>query len=572
MQNAVVVNQTEPKLKILPETMGNILRIIPLGGLGEIGKNLQVYEFKRDILIVDCGLMFPSEEMLGIDFVIPEIRYLIEKKDKIRGIILTHGHLDHFGGLPYIWPKLGCPIYGAPLSIAYVKEKFQEFGISTQNLHTVKSTDKLQLGCFNIELFPMSHTMPDEVGLAIQTPVGLVLHIADFRIEEENEERKNFFAQLHRFANRGVLALLLDSTNAEVTGKSLTEKAVSITIEEIFKETKGRIIVTSFATNLIRVQSVIDAAAKTNRKVIISGFSMEKSIEIAMKLGILKIPKGIIVDIKKLHYLRDWEIAVLCTGSQGEEFSALSRMAAGEHKQVEIQPGDTVVVSASAIPGNERAIASTINNLFREGAEVIYGGAEAEIHASGHASAEDLKSVIRAVRPKFFIPLHGEYRHLILHAKLAQKAGVPANQIFVAENGQVVEVTKDWAMLTRHRVPSGYVLVDGLGVGDVGNIVLRDRQAMAKDGILVAIMTVDAKTGQLLTSPDIISRGFIYMREREDLVHKTRENIKKLLAKYNERHRANWALIKTLIREDLGDFLYRETERRPMILPVIIEV
>ena len=547
------------------------LKIIPLGGNGEIGKNMTIYEYGDDIIIIDDGIMFPRSEMLGIDYVIPNITYLEERKEKIRGMLITHGHEDHIGGIPYTWPKIQCPIYATKLTAGFIEAKMKEFELQPQ-IRVVTPGDKIQLGVFKIEFVPFSHTFLDDVGLAIDTPEGLIVHISDFKIDPNKLESQKLLGKLSEFADRGVKVLLLESTNVEIKSERISESVVHDTISNIFSRSKGRLIVTSFASSLDRIQGVLNAANKTHRKVAIAGRSMEKTINIAMNLGYLKVPRDIMVDIRRIDNTPDNRLAILCTGSQGEEFSALVRMAAGEHKQVKIKKGDTVVASAGAIPGNERAVADTVNNLFRLGADVYYGGEREHIHASGHAKREELKLVIATVKPQYFIPIHGEYRHLVLHSRLAQELGVPQDRTFTIEDGQVVEVKDGKAFLSGQKVDASYVLVDGLGVGDVGNIVLRDRQAMAKDGIFVVILTIDHETGKIITSPDIISRGFIYMREREDLVFKARQEVKKMFAKHNEKYPANWDFIKKAIRSEMGEFLYNETERRPMVIPVVIEV
>jgi ribonuclease J len=449
--------------------------------------------------------------------------------------------------------------------------KFQEFGIKGVPINTIAPGDTLHLGGFKIETFPMSHSMPGDIGLIIHTPLGKMVHIADFKFDRQGDSQ-NMISILQRLGAQGVLALFTDSTNAEEEGKSISETVVEEAIDTIFARTRGRIIVTSFASAVPRIQSVINACLKHGRRLAIAGHSMERNVEMTKRLGYLKVPQGILVNIRKMHSLPDDKIAIMCTGSQGEEFSALSRIAGGEHRQISIKPGDTIVISGSVIPGHERSIADTVNNLFRLGADVIYGGEGADIHTSGHAKREDLKLMLKITKPKYFIPIHGEYRHLVLHARLGQEMGVKPGNIFVLENGQVLEISKEGAKILKARVPSGYVLVDGLGVGDVGNIVLRDRQAMAKEGILVAIMTIDHDTGKLITSPDIISRGFIYMREQEELVFKIRQEVKRLLAHYSEQHHGDMNVIKGKIRDDIGQFIYNEIQRRPMVIPVVIQV
>jgi len=547
------------------------LKIIPLGGNGEIGKNMMVYEYGDDIIIVDCGMMIPGSEMLGIDLIIPNISYLEERKEKIRGLVVTHGHEDHTGGIPFLWKKIQCPIYATKLTAGFIDYKMKEFELNPQ-IKVVTAGDKIQLGVFKIEFVPFSHTFLDDVGLAIDAPEGLVIHIADFSIDPNKLESQKLLGKLGEFAERGVKMLLLESTNVEYKTEKIAESVVHDTLANIFQKAKGRLIVSSFASSLDRVQGVMNASLKSGRKVAVAGRSMDKAINIAMNLGYLKVPQHLLVDLRRTDNIPDNKLVILCTGSQGEEYSALVRMAAGEHKQIRVKKGDTVVLSASAIPGNERTVNDTINSLFKLGADVLYGSERQKIHSSGHAKREELKLVIATVKPEYFIPIHGEYRHLVLHTRLAQELGIPEDHTFVIENGQVVEIKDGKAYLSNQKVDASYVLVDGLGVGDVGNIVLRDRQAMAKDGIFVVILTIDHETGKIVTSPDIISRGFIYMREREDLVFKARQEIKKMFHKHNEKYPANWDYIKKAMRQELGEFLYKETERRPMVIPVIIEV
>jgi len=571
--NIATLNQNSTQTKPLKtfRAFTPRLRIIPLGGNGEIGKNMMIYEYGDDIIIVDCGIMFPRGEMLGIDFIIPNIAYLEERKDKIRGIIFTHGHEDHIGGIPFIWPKLQATIYATKLTAGFIEAKMKEAELNP-TIRVVKAGDKIQLGVFKIEFIPFSHTFLDDVGLAITTPEGLVLHIADFKLDPQKLESQKVIGKLAELSQQPVKCLLLESTNIEYKGTPVSESVVHDTISSIFRKAKGRIIVTSFASSLDRIQGVLNSAARFRKKVAISGRSMEKTINIAMNLGYLRIPRNILVDVRRINSLPDNQLIILCTGSQGEEYSALVRMSTGEHRQIKIKKGDTVVISASAIPGNERTISDTVNNLFKEGADVFYGSEAQRIHASGHAKRDELKLVIQTVKPEYFIPIHGEYRHLVLHTRLAQSLGVKEANAAVIEDGQIFEIQNGKARVAQEQAEASYVLVDGLGVGDVGNIVLRDRQAMAKDGIFVAILTIDHETGKIVTSPDIISRGFIYMRQREDLVYKARQEVKKMFARHNEKYPANWDFIKKAIRQEMGEFLYKETERRPMIIPVIIEV
>ncbi|TSC95736.1 MAG: RNA-metabolising metallo-beta-lactamase, partial [Candidatus Berkelbacteria bacterium Licking1014_2] len=541
---------------ILPKAP-DILRIIPLGGLGEIGKNMMVYEYNNDIIVVDCGIMFPGAEMLGVDFVIPDIKYLTDNKERLRGIILTHGHEDHVGGLPYIWPKLGVNMYASDLTAGLIKVKMKEFAIENPPLKIIKEGEKLQLGEFKLEFFRVNHSIPDGLGLAIETPDGqLFIHTGDFKFDHTpvNEGQMDL-GQLALYGKRGVTCLMSDSTNAEVEGYTISEQVVGETFDRIFKNARGRIVVTSFASLINRIQQIFNSAVKYHRKVAVSGRSMENNITTAVELGFLKLPEGTLVELNKIGRLPDNEVVIICTGSQGEEFSALVRMAAGEHRQIKIRRGDTVVISASPIPGNEKSIYDTIDNLFREGAQVIYGK-QVDIHVSGHASQEELKTMLGLIKPKYFLPIHGEYRHLVRHGRLAESVGIESDKALITENGSVAEFDKNGnGKLTNYHVPSGYILVDGLGIGDVGNIVLRDRQAMAQEGIFVVILTVDKKKGTILTSPDIISRGFIYMRQREDLVYQSRQEVKRIFDHLNRQYPANWDYIKKTLREEIGNFL-----------------
>ncbi len=548
------------------------LKLIPLGGLGEIGKNMFAYEQGDDIIVVDCGIMFPEEEMLGVDFVIPDIKYLVERKHKIKGIIFTHGHEDHIGGTPYLWPKLGAPMYATQLTAGLIKVKLDEFNIANPPITVVNAGEKIQLGVFNIEFVQMAHSIPDEVALYITTENAKIFHVTDWKIDHTPIFRqKTDLTRIAEIGAAGLTALLSDSTNAEQPGYTLSERVVTDAFDEIFSQAEGRVIVAMFASLINRMQQVIDMCVKHKRKLAVSGRSLENNINMALQLGYLKMPDNLLIDIHKLATIPDNEVAILATGSQGEEYSALVRMAGGEHRQIKIKKGDTVVISASPIPGNEPSIYETIDNLFKQGANVIYGKSF-DIHVSGHAAQEELKLMIALSKPEYFVPIHGEYHHLKRHGQLARKMGVKDDNIFVIENGHVVEFDKGKAKVLDTRVQAGYVLVDGSGVGDVGNIVLRDRQAMAKDGIFVIILTVERQTGKLVTSPDIISRGFIYMREREDLVFESRQEVKRIFSRHNEKYPLQWDMIKRLVRDDLAEFLYGKTERRPMVIPVIIEV
>jgi len=560
------------KTQPFPSSQKPVLRIIPLGGCGEIGKNMTVFEYGNDIVVVDCGLMFPQDEMLGIDFVIPDVSYLEKNRKKLRGMIITHGHEDHIGAIRYISPKLSIPIYATKLTKGLIEVKFNEFNSAKPQINIIKPGDHIQLGVFKIEFFHVTHSIPDCVGLAIQTPVGLIIHTGDFKFDYTPIDEKPIDAgKLAEYGRRGVLIALSDSTNAEVEGYTPSERTLSQTFDHIFEQAEGRIIITSFASLINRIQQVINSAVKYHRKLAISGRSMVNNIDMALRLGYLKAPKGVLIPIKEANRIPDKNLAIMCTGSQGEEMSALVRMASGDHKQIKIKKGDTVIISASPIPGNERSISDTINQLFKEGAHVIYGK-KLDIHVSGHASQEELKMMLNLLKPKYFIPVHGEYRHLNLHGELAQSLGIPKQNILILEDGEIVEAKNNFAQKISSKIPVGLVMVDGTGIGDVGQVVLRDRKLMAADGIFVVIITVDKATGKMITSPDIISRGFIYMKRSEELLAKTRNEIRRALEERNGQYPANWTFIKNKIKDDLSEFLFNQTGRRPMVLPVIIEV
>ncbi|HHX22835.1 MAG: ribonuclease J [Tepidanaerobacteraceae bacterium] len=548
------------------------LLIIPLGGMGEIGKNMTAIQYGKEILIIDSGLMFPEEEMLGIDIVIPDITYLVENKEYVKGILITHGHEDHIGALPYVLQQINAPLYGTKLTLGLVEGKLKETKFKKNiSMNVVKPPASVNLGSFFVEFIRVNHSIPDAVGLAIHTPVGIICHTGDFKLDQTpvNGER----ADLNKFAelgSKGVLVLLSDSTNAEREGYTMSEKVVGKTIEEIFRNLNNRIIVATFASNIHRIQQIFDAAYNNGRKVAVIGRSMINVVNIAIELGYLSTPKSLLVDLDELNRLPKEQVVIISTGSQGEPMSALTRMAMSEHKKIEIVPGDTVLISANPIPGNEKFVARTIDHLFKQGANVIYE-AISGVHVSGHASQEELKLMLNLVRPKYFIPVHGEYRHLIQHARLAREVGIPDENIFIAENGRIIEFTKESARMAG-KVTAGKVLVDGLGVGDVGNIVLRDRKQLSQDGILIVVVTIDKETTEVVAGPDIISRGFVYVRESEELMEQAREKVKQSLKKCQEEHITEWSTIKSQVREYLGKFLFEQTRRRPMILPIIMEV
>ncbi len=548
------------------------LKIIPLGGLGEIGKNITAFEYGEDIVIVDCGLAFPEDEMLGIDLVIPDVTYLTKNRDKVKGIVITHGHEDHIGALPYVLKDINVPVFGTKLALGLVQYKLEEHGmINDVILQTVMQGQTIELGVFKVELIRSTHSIADSVALAIHTPVGVIVHTSDFKIDYTPIEGEPMdLARLAELGKNGVLLLMSDSTNVEREGYTMSERTVGESFEEIFMNAKSRILVATFASNVHRVQQVVNASVKFGRKVAICGRSMINVVKVAMDLGYLNVPEGLIVDIDNIDKYPQERLVIITTGSQGEPMSALSRMAASEHKKVEIVPGDLVIISANPIPGNEKFVSKVINDLFKKGADVIYE-ALADIHVSGHACQEELKLIQCLVKPKFFMPVHGEYRHLKQHANLAHKLGMPMDRIFIMDIGKVLELTADSAKINGN-VTSGKVLVDGLGVGDVGNIVLRDRKHLSQDGLIVVVITLESESGTLVAGPDIISRGFVYVRESEDLMDKVKDVTRAALQKCEEKKKNDWASKKNIIKDTLRDYLYEKTKRKPMILPIIMEV
>jgi ribonuclease J len=548
------------------------LKVIPLGGLQEIGKNITVFEYGDDIIVVDCGLAFPEDEMLGIDLVIPDTTYLIKNKDKVKGIVLTHGHEDHIGSLPYVLKDINVPVYGTRLTLGLLQYKLEEHGmLSTVSLKNIEHGQTIELGAFKVEFIRSTHSIADSVALAIHTPVGIVVHTSDFKIDYTPIEGEPMdLVRLAELGKKGVLLLMSDSTNVEREGYTMSEKTVGDTFEKIFMNTKTRILVATFASNVHRVQQIVNAAVKFNRKVSICGRSMINVCNAAMELGYLHVPEGIMVDIDHIDRYNPGNLVIITTGSQGEPMSALTRMAASEHKKVEIVPGDLVIISANPIPGNEKLVSRVINELFKKGAEVIYE-ALADIHVSGHASKEELKLIQSIVKPKYFMPVHGEYRHLKQHANLAHKLGMPNENIFVMDIGKVLELNSESAKISGS-VTSGRVLVDGLGVGDVGNIVLRDRKHLSQDGLIVVVVTIEGESGSVIAGPDIISRGFVYVRESEDLMDNMRDVVKKALEKREDKKKSDWSVKKNIIKDSLRDYIYEKTKRKPMILPIIMEI
>ena len=553
------------------DKVSNKLNIIPLGGLGEIGKNMTAFRYGNDIILIDAGLMFPEDDMLGIDLVIPDITYLIENQDKLKGIFLTHGHEDHIGALPFILKQLDVPVYGTALTLGILEGRLEEAGVSTANLNVIKSGDRVRAGVFKLEFMRVNHSIPDAIGMAIHTPVGLIVHTGDFKIDQTPVDGQ--VMELNRFAeygDRGVLLMMADSTNAERPGYTQSEKFVGETFDNEFRHAKHRIIVATFSSNVHRIQQICDTAVKFRRKVAVMGRSMVNVVNISLKLDYLKVPEGLLIDIDDIRNYSNDQIVVICTGSQGEPMSALTRMSMGENRKVQIVPGDTVIISAAPIPGNEKMVSNTINHLYMLGAEVVYEKANG-VHVSGHASQEELKLMHHLVRPKFFMPVHGEYRHLVKHARLAESLGMDPKNIMIAENGSVVELSRD-KICVNGKVMAGKVLIDGLGVGDVGNIVLRDRRQLSQDGIMIVVVGVDSATHQILSGPDIVSRGFVYVREAEDLMVEAKGRVQDALDKCEERNHTEWSTLKVAIRDSLGRFLFEKTRRRPMIIPIIMEV
>ena len=547
------------------------IQIIPLGGLGEIGKNMMAIKYQDSIVVIDAGLMFPEDELLGIDMVIPDISYLVENKEKVKAILLTHGHEDHVGALPYVLREINPPVYGSRLTIGIVEGKLKEQNLGNVQLNIVRPRDKIKAGIFEIEFFRVSHSIPDCMGLAIHTPIGIVLHTGDFKLDQTPVDGQvTDFGKMAELGEKGVMVMMSDSTNADRNGFTMSEKVVGQTFEELFGKCTGRIIVTTFASNIHRIQQVISTAERFGRKVSIVGRSMINNVKIASALGYVDIPEGILVEMEEIEHYPSDKMVVVTTGSQGEPMSALTRIASADHRWVGILPGDTVIISATPIPGNEKLVSRTIDLLYKQGAEVIYEKMSG-VHVSGHASQEELKIVLNLIKPKYFIPVHGEYRHLMKHAHLAESLGMSRSRVFVAENGQIIEIGKKKASITG-KVTAGKVLIDGLGVGDVGNIVLRDRKQLSQDGIMIVVVTIDKEMGEVVAGPDIVTRGFVYVRESEELIENAKLRVREAMDICFQKNITEWALIKTQIREKLGKSLYERTGRRPMILPIIMEV
>ncbi len=548
--------------------MANKLRIIPLGGLGEVGKNMMVLEYGKNIIIIDAGIMFPENDMLGIDFIIPDFNYLMDKKDMVRGIILTHGHEDHIGGLPYVLQEIKAPIYTTKLTRGLAEVKLKENRLLDDvELNTIQDGDRIALGPFRVEFFHVCHSIPDGVGLAIETPVGLVVHSGDFKFDYTPVDGKPpNFAKLAELEGRGILVLLSDSTNAEQPGFTSSERVIDDAFDQVFQKAEGRIIVGTFASLISRIQQVVNAAVRHERKVAITGYSMVENVRMAQELGYLSIPPGVLINLDDIGKLPQHRVVIIATGTQGEPSSALARMSVGRHRRMKVVSGDTIVISAHAIPGNEEMINRTINRLFQQRADVVYEKI-APVHVSGHGSQEDQKLLLSLTKPKYFVPIHGELRHLTMHARIAQEMGIPATNTLVVENGYILEFDGESGRIGE-RVPGGYVYVDGSGVGDVGPVVMRDRETLASAGFVVAVIKLDGKTGQPAGRPEIISRGFVYVRDAAELIERAQDKILEVI----EESDMGRAAISDRVREELSKLLYDETKRRPMIMPVILEV
>ena len=546
------------------------LKIIPLGGVGEIGKNMTVIEYGGDIIVVDCGMSFPDEEMPGIDVVIPDMTYLEKNAANVRGILITHGHEDHIGAVPYALQKLNVPVYATKLTIALIEQKLTEIKVDHADLNCVSPGDTIRLGCFNVEFIKTSHSIAGACALAINTPIGTLIHTGDFKVDYTPIDGEPIdIARLAYYGSRGVLALMSDSTNVENEGHTPSERGIGKTFEHCFDKAKGRVIVATFASNIYRIQQIADVAISFGRVVCFQGRSMVKIAEIANELGYLQLPDESIVEVGQLKKYRDDQICVITTGSQGEPMSGLFRMANSSHK-VNVGKGDMVIISASSIPGNEKSVARVINQLYQHGAKVIYERM-ADVHVSGHACKEELKLMLTLTKPKFFIPVHGEARHLYQHKELAEELGIPEENIFVTEIGDIVELTRNKGRIAGS-VTAGSVMVDGSGVGDIGNVVLRDRRLLSEDGIFTVVITLNKQTGALLAQPEILSRGFVYERSSEELLKETRELVKTKAAQFEKNHRSNWSSIKNDIRSSIKNYLYERTKRRPMVMPIVIEI
>lgn len=566
------VKKTYNKNKSKFEFKKSNLKIIPLGGLEEIGNNMTIFEYEDEILIVDCGLEFPTDDMLGVDLVIPDITYLEKNKEKIKGLIITHGHEDHIGAIPYILKQINIPIYATKLTIGLIKNKLEEHKLlRSTKFHIVEQGQTVKFEKMKVEFIRSCHSIPDAVMLAIYTPVGIIMHTGDFKIDYTpiNSETTDL-NRIAEIGNKGILALLSDSTNSERKGYTMSESTVGKVFDKLFLNCTKRIVVATFASNVHRVQQIVDAAVENGRKIAVCGRSMINMIETSRELGYMNVPDNVFIDIDLIKNYPDEKLVIITTGSQGETMSALTRMAAGEHKKVVITPNDLVIISATPIPGNEKFVSKVIDDLMQIGAEVVYSSL-ADIHVSGHACQEEQKLILALTKPKYFIPVHGEYRQLIAHAETAKKMGVLAENIFMSTNGRILELNEKEAKLTG-TVPAGKILVDGLGVGDVGNVVLRDRQHLSQDGLIVIVMTMDTTTGEIVAGPDVISRGFVYVKESENLMDDVKKVIREEVQNLENKGIRDWSTIKSTLKDHIRDYIFQKTKRNPMILPIIMSL
>ena len=566
----------EKALKKVTEKVGfkkSRLKIIPLGGLHEVGKNITVFQYDNEMIVVDCGLSFPEDDMLGVDLVIPDITYIIKNQEKLKGMVITHGHEDHIGSVPYFLKQVNTPIYGTRLTLGLIKNKLEEHRLAdSTKLNEVNPGETIKLGKhFKVEFIQSSHSIPDSVMLAIHTPVGTVLHTGDFKVDYTPMDGKIMdFGRLAELGNKGVLALMSDSTNAERKGFTMSESTVGEVFEKLFTNCTKRIVVATFASNVHRVQQIVNCAVKYGRKIAVCGRSMINMITTARELGYIECPDNLFIDIDMINNYTDDQLLIITTGSQGETMSALTRMASGTHRKVKITPNDLVIISANPIPGNEKNVSKVIDSLMQIGAEVVYSALE-DVHVSGHACQEEQKLILALTKPKYFIPVHGEYRHLIAHSETAKLMGVPKENIFKLENGKILEMDKNSAEFTG-MVQSGIILVDGLGIGDVGNVVLRDRQHLSQDGLIIVVLTMNGGSGEVIAGPDVISRGFVYVRESENVMDEIKAVVRHEVHKCEEQGIRDWATIKNSIRENLREYIFSKTKRNPMIIPIVMEI